>query len=70
MGKRKGHYKAKGGGGGGRYQKPHERGKRTGRKAVPVQRIAPQDDGFWKWFVLWAVACVGIAFIVRLFFVR
>ena len=69
MGKRKGNYKAKHGGGG-RYQKPHERGKGTGRKTVPVQNTAPQDDGFWKQFVLWTVACVGIAFIVRLFFVR
>jgi len=48
MGKRKGHYKAKGGGGRGQFQKQHEAGKRAGNRGVK-KGVAAKPGGFEEW---------------------
>lgn len=48
MGKRKGHYKAKGGGGRGQFQKQHEAGKRAVKRGVKKE-VAEKPGGFEEW---------------------
>ncbi len=48
MGKRKGHYKAKGGGGRGQFQKQHEAGKMAAKRGLKKE-VAAKSGGFEEW---------------------
>lgn len=48
MGKRKGHYKAKGGGGRGQFQKQHEAGKRVVKRGLKKE-VGEKPGGFEEW---------------------
>lgn len=74
MGKRKGHYKAKNGGGRGQFQKQHEAGKAAKRKAQTKEKKTA--GGFEEWaesmvenplkFLGWTVGFIFAATVIKI----
>lgn len=75
MGKRKGHYKAKNGGGRGQFQKQHEAGKRAAKRGVKKE-VAAKPGGFEQWaermvenplkFLEWTVGFILAAALIKI----
>lgn len=75
MGKRKGHYKAKGGGGRGQFQKQHEAGKRAAKRGVKKE-VTAKPGGFEEWaesmvenplkFLWYTVLIIFVAVIIKI----